>query len=356
MTMATASASLALMFACSLLLAGTAFSDDTIAIPLLERFKAWQAEYNRTYATPEEFQQRFMIYSENVRFIKTMNQLSTGSSYELGENQFTDLTEEEFKDTYLMKLDEQPPAAEAMGPTVGTMSTAGMSNGNNTGEAPNSVDWRTKGAVTRVKDQQQCGSCWAFATVASIEGVHQIKTGRLVSLSEQEIVDCDRGGNDNGCRGGSPRSAMEWVTRNGGLTTESDYPYVGSQRQCMSGKLGHHAARIRGYQAVQRNNEAELERAVAERPVAVFIDASRAFQFYKSGVFSGPCDTTTVNHVVTVVGYGSTGSDSGGRKYWIVKNSWGQGWGENGYVRMARRVRAREGMCAIAIEPYYPVM
>lgn len=203
----------------------------------------------------------------------------------------------------------------------------------------------------------RAGSCWAFATVASIEGVHQIKTGRLVSLSEQEIVDCDRGGNDHGCRGGYPRSAMEWVTRNGGLTTESDYPYVGSQRQCMSGKLGHHAARIRGYQAVQRKNEAELERAVAGRPVAVVIDASRAFQFYKRGVFSGPCNTTTVNHAVTVVGYGSAGSDSGGgRKYWIVKNSWGQGWGENGYVRMARRVRAREGMCAIAIEPYYPVM
>lgn len=170
-------------------------------------------------------------------------------------------------------------------------------------------------------------------------------------------MDCDRGGNDHGCRGGYPRSAMEWVTRNGGLTTESDYPYVGSQRQCMSGKLGHHAARIRGYQAVQRKNEAELERAVAGRPVAVVIDASRAFQFYKRGVFSGPCNTTTVNHAVTVVGYGSASSDSGGgRKYWIVKNSWGQRWGENGYVRMARRVRAREGMCAIAIEPYYAVM
>lgn len=171
MTMATASASLALvmLFACSLLLAGTAFSDDTIAIPLLERFKAWQAEYNRTYATPEEFQQRFMVYSENVRFIKTMNQLSTGSSYELGENQFTDLTEEEFKDTYLMKLDEQPPAAEAMPPIVGTMSTAGMSNGDNTGEAPNSVDWRTKGAVTPVKNQQQCGKVWVLMCVSVLE-------------------------------------------------------------------------------------------------------------------------------------------------------------------------------------------
>ncbi|AQK40479.1 Fruit bromelain [Zea mays] len=349
--MATTSALLALVLLASLL-AGTVFSDDIVPIhiPLLDRFQAWQAEYNRTYATPEEFQQRFMVYSENVKFIETMNQ--PGSSYELGENQFADLTEEEFKDTYLMKLDNVASSPEAMALTVDTMNRAGTSGGSNTNEAPNSVDWRTKGAVTPVKSQQHCGSCWAFAAVASIEGVHKIKTGRLVSLSEQEIVDCDRGGNNHGCHGGHSSSAMEWVTRNGGLTTESDYPYVGRQGQCMSDKLGHHAAKIRGRQAVQGKNEGALQHAVAGRPVAVSINASRAFQFYKRGIFSGPCNTTR-NHAVTVVGYGANAS---GHKYWIVKNSWGERWGEKGYVRMQRGVRAREGVCGIAIAPFYAVM
>ncbi|RCU61726.1 hypothetical protein SETIT_J028800v2 [Setaria italica] len=318
MTMATASASLAIALLFASFLAGTVFGDDAIPlpIPLLERFHAWQAEYNRTYATPEEFQYRFKIYCENVKFIETMNR--PGNSYELGENQFTDLTQEEFEDTYLMKLDEVASAPEAMG-QLGTMNVMG-----NADEAPNSVDWRTKGAVTPVKNQQHCGSCWAFAAVASIEGVHKINTGRLVSLSEQEIVDCDRGGNDHGCHGGHPSSAMAWVARNGGLTTESDYPYVGRQGQCRRDKLGHHAATIRGGWAVQRNNEAMLERAVARQPVTVLINASRAFKSYKRGVFSGPCNTS-LNHAVTVVGYGA---DTGGRKYWIVKNSWGQTWGD----------------------------
>ncbi|RCV33157.1 hypothetical protein SETIT_7G060000v2 [Setaria italica] len=270
MTTATASASLAVALLFASLLAGTVFGDDIIPIirmPLLERFHAWQAEYNRTYATPEEFQYRFRVYCENVKFIETMNR--PGSSYELGENQFTDLTQEEFEDMYLMKLNEVASAPEAMG-QLGTMNAGGTSGGGNTDEAPNYVDWRTKEAVT----------------------------------------------------------------------------------PCRRDKLGHHAATIRGGWAVQRNNEAMLERAVARQPVTVLINASRAFKSYKRGVFSGPCNTS-LNHAVTVVGYGA---DTGGRKYWIVKNSWGQTWGENGYVRLERRVSSSKGMCGIAMAPYYPVM
>ncbi|CAN6211789.1 unnamed protein product [Urochloa humidicola] len=253
--MATASSSLALALLFASFLSSMVCGESTI--PMLERFQAWQATYNRTYAALDEFQRRFEVYSENLEFIEATNLLER--PYELGENQFADLTYEEFQDTYLMKLDEEAsaldPTPEAMGQLDNTMNAV---------EAPNSVDWRTKGAVTPVKDQKQCGSCWAFAAVASIEGVHKIRTGRLVSLSEQEIVDCDRGGDDHGCQGGYPSSAMAWVARNRGLTAESDYPYTGRQgRQCRRGKLGHHAATIRGARAVPRNNEAALERAVA---------------------------------------------------------------------------------------------
>ncbi|RLN09702.1 ervatamin-B-like [Panicum miliaceum] len=144
--------------------------------------------------------------------------------------------------------------------------------------------------------------------------------------------------------------APPWI----GSYAESDYPYTGMQGQCRRGKTGHRTARIRGSQAMQRNNEAALERVMAEQPVTVAIDASsHNFQFYNSGVFSGPC-STNLNHAVTAVGYGA--EPGGGRKYWIVKNWWGKSWGKEGYVRMERRVRASEGTCGIALAPSYPVM
>lgn len=199
------------------------------------------------------------------------------------------------------------------------------------------------------------GSCWAFAAVASIESLHKIRTGRLVSLSEQEILDCARGLHANGCQGGYPSVAMRWVARNGGLTTEADYPYQSRQDACNRRKLRHRVAAIRGARAVPRYNEAALELAVARQPVTVLIDAGAggAFQHYRRGVLSGRCNTK-LNHAVTVVGYGT--DKASGRKYWIVKNSWGQDWGEDGgYIRMERRIRRRAGMCGIAISPYYPV-
>ncbi|CAL5061814.1 unnamed protein product [Urochloa decumbens] len=344
--MVTASSSLPLALLVASLLASMVCGESII--PMMERFQAWQATYDRTYATPEESQRRFEVYSENLKFIEATNLLEV--PYKLGENQFADLTDDEFEEMYLMKLDE---VANSVPAPEGTehLGTGGYLN--NTDKVPKSVDWRKKGAVTAVKNQNPCASSWAFAAVAAIEGAHKIKTGRLVSLSEQEIVDCDRGGYDHGCRGGHPDFAMAWVMHNGGLARESDYRYMGRQCQCWPGKLGHHAATVRDVGAVPRNNEAALERAVANRPIAVSIDAaSRAFRFYKRGVFSGPC-STRLHHAVTVVGYGATAR---GGKYWTVKNSWGKTWGENGYVRMQRRVRARRGVCGIAMEPYYPVV
>ncbi|CAL5085388.1 unnamed protein product [Urochloa decumbens] len=265
-TASTSSLALALTLA-TVLCAGTVMGD---GVPMLDRFRAWQVTYNRTYSTPAEFQRRFQVYTGNVEFIESTNRLSL--SYVPGENQFADLTNDEFRATYTMRPREVPNS-----------SRRGFFD--NAGEAPDSVDWRTQGAVTPVKDQQACGSCWAFAAVASIEGLHKIKTGELVSLSEQELVDCDRGGDDLGCAGGFPSSAMKWVAGNGGLASDSAYP---------------------------------------------------------------------TDHAVTAVGYGA--DDTDGRRYWIVKNSWGEAWGEKGYARMERRVAAKEGMCGIATLPHYPVM
>ncbi|KAL6657662.1 hypothetical protein ACP70R_005442 [Stipagrostis hirtigluma subsp. patula] len=346
--MAAASRSVALALLLLLVVAG-AVSGDML---MRDRFSAWQAAYNRTYATAGERRRRFEVYRRNMEYIEATNRRG-GLSYELGENQFADLTGEEFRATYTM------PPREAPRELISTLAGAAGEGRNGSysaaaaGAVPSSIDWRSKGAVTPVKVQMTCGSCWAFATVAAIEGLYKLKTGHLVPLSEQEIVDCDTTPPDSGCRGGYPGVAMRWVARNGGLATASEYPYENKQGKCRRGKVRNHTAKIRVGEPVERNNEAALERAVARQPVTVIINAG-GFQFYKGGVLSGACDPRQINHAVTVVGYGADGKQ--GRKYWIVKNSWGEAWGEKGYVRMERRIKAKEGMCGIATMPHYPVM
>ncbi|KAD3642061.1 hypothetical protein E3N88_31285 [Mikania micrantha] len=216
---------------------------------------------------------------------------------------------------------------------------------------PSSMDWRKKGAVTPIKDQGQCGCCWAFSAVAAVEGITQLKTGKLVSLSEQELVDCDTSGVDQGCEGGLMDNAFDFIVSNKGLTTETNYPYKGVDATCNSNEASNHAATITGHEDVPANSESALLKAVAGQPVSVAIDASGSdFQFYSSGVFTGDCGTE-LDHGVTAVGYGTTDD---GTKYWLVKNSWGASWGQEGYIMMQRGVEAKEGLCGIAMQASYP--
>ena len=200
-------------------------------------------------------------------------------------------------------------------------------------------------------DKKNAGSCWAFSAVAAMEGITQLSTGKLISLSEQELVDCDTSGEDQGCNGGLMDDAFKFIEQNHGLTTEANYPYAGTDGTCNNKKAAHPAAKINGYEDVPANNEKALQKAVAHQPIAVAIDAGGfEFQFYSSGVFTGQCGTE-LDHGVAAVGYGT--SDDG-MKYWLVKNSWGTGWGEEGYIRMQRDVTAKEGLCGIAMQASYP--
>jgi len=209
-----------------------------------------------------------------------------------------------------------------------------------------SLDWVSKGAVTGIKDQGQCGSCWAFSSTGSIEGAVFLKHGHLTSLSEQQLVDCSTAQGNAGCQGGLMDSAFKYVQTNG-LCTESAYPYTAKNGVCHSSSCAPSAdSKITGYKDVTHTENA-LGAAVDLTPVSVAIEADQSgFQLYKSGVFCGTCGTS-LDHGVLAVGYG----DEGTTAYWKVKNSWGTSWGEQGYIRMCRN----SNKCGISNEPSYPL-
>ncbi|KAK2665831.1 hypothetical protein Ddye_004405 [Dipteronia dyeriana] len=304
-------------------------------VTMEQRYERWLTRYHREYGSSEEWQLRFQIYKSNVQFIDSINLQDL--PFKLTDNQFADLTNEEFRSTYM--------GFRSMG-----QHATGCTQCIEFQDLPTIVDWRKKGAVTPVKNQGNCGSCWAFSAVAAVEGINQIKTGKLVSLSEQEIVDCD----DpvyQGCKGGFMEKAYDFIRINGGITTEDDYPYQAKDDACDNAKIQHHAVTISGYEAVSANDEKSLQAAVARQPVSVAIDAGGyEFQLYSHGVFNGYCGHE-LNHGVTAVGYG----ENSGQKYWLVKNSWGTRWGESGYIRIKRDSTDPRGTCGIAMEPSYPV-
>ncbi|KAK3121431.1 hypothetical protein QOZ80_8BG0653080 [Eleusine coracana subsp. coracana] len=327
---------LAFVCICSTVLAARELSDDDLAMTV--RHEQWMAQYGRVYKDATEKAQRFQVFEANVKFIDSFN--AKGHKFWLGVNQFADLTNEEFRATKTNK---------GFKPSTVKVPTGFRYEHVSVDTLPTSVDWRTKGAVTPIKDQGQCGCCWAFSAVAAMEGIVKLSTGNLISLSEQELVDCDVHGEDQGCEGGLMDDAFKFIIKNGGLTTESGYPYTAADGKCKSGSNS--AATIKGYEDVPANNEAALMKAVANQPVSVAVDGGdMTFQFYSGGVMTGSCGTD-LDHGIAAIGYGQA---SDGTKYWLMKNSWGTTWGENGYLRMEKDISDKKGMCGLAMEPSYP--
>jgi len=310
------------------------FKADTLA-PM---WGAWKAQHKKSYSAAEETV-RFGIFIENFNKIHRLNAETEGVTFAV--NKFADLTATEFKQIYASGAIYDNHRKE--------IARNSLRRNLEVDTLPDSVDWRNKGAVTPVKDQGQCGSCWAFSTTGVLEGFNFVNNGQLDSYSEQQIVDCASAAG-YGCQGGWPYLAVQYAAQNG-LELESDYPYTAKDGQCHFDAGKAHKVNA-GYQFVTPKSNDQLKAALVNFPVSVLIEADQdTFQFYKSGVISTGCGAN-LDHAVLAVGYQKVGV----LEAFIVKNSWGTTWGSDGYVFIStiQTLNQGQGACGILAQPMIP--
>ena len=328
----------------------------SVSATVIDKFYQW-AETHKI-ALPEGDHELLHIlenWKNNDRIIADTN--AKNLSYTLGHNAFSGMSSEEFAEHMHFGLNRE---------ILETTGLRGFSETLDTDFAETSVDWRTQNAVTPVKNQKQCGSCWSFSTTGALEGIYAIKRGTLVSYSEQQLVDCDyirAGGTSLGCNGGDMKSAMEWIGKNNGLCTESAYPYVSGDTKtngpCQKSCSIVSGSDISTTVSVSANSDSAMMTALAQQPVSIAIEADQSsFQLYKSGVFTG-AGGANLDHGVLLVGYGTMN----GLDYYILKNSWDVTWGSQGYMYIARGVDASgkpynggKGQCGLLMQGVYPVL
>lgn len=317
-------------------------------ISYISAFSTWNQEWpvfkaihGKSYNYPIEEQFRMNVYKENKKKIEEHNRAYENGevSFRMKMNQFGDLKSSEVK--ALMNGFKMSPNIKRTGEVYIPISR----------DLPTSTDWRQKGAVTPVKDQAKCLSCWSFSATGSLEGQIYLKNGKLISLSEQNLIDCTKSYGNQGCIGGNVVASFQYIKDNKGIDTEESYPYEAHDYICRFNRttIG---GTDKGHRSIQLGSEEDLQNAVANvGPISVTIDASQlSFHFYSGGVYHEPhCNSTSLDHCVLVVGYGT----ENGQDYWLVKNSWGTSWGEKGYIKMARN---KYNHCGIVSLARYPIV
>lgn len=328
-----------------------------------ERFAKWAQEFRIHFRDETHSASVFQKWLNNDQFIQEINERNL--TYSLGHNPFSGMDLDEFRRFYLW--DSRLPKRSEDRTYDATFQGSDP--------LPSTIDWTANGAVTPVKDQGQCGSCWSFSTTGALEGAFYLNTGSLTSFSDQQLVDCDtlkNGGRDHGCNGGLMDNAFSWIAKNNGLCQEVDYPYVSGSTKT-GGTCQTKCSNVKGsdvdhFTDVKPSSDEDMMAALSKRPVSIAIEADqREFQLYKSGVFTGACGTT-LDHGVLVTGYGSESSevDTSGKSldFYLVKNSWSKSWGLNGYIKLGRGINPETGatyndgagQCGMLLQASYPVL
>ncbi|XP_044065449.1 cathepsin S, ortholog2, tandem duplicate 1 [Siniperca chuatsi] len=301
----------------------------------------WKKTHEKKYQNEVEDVRRRELWEKNLMLITIHNlEASMGlHTYDLSMNHMGDMTTEEILQ-YFATFSPPTDIQRAPSPFAGTSGA----------DVPDTMDWREKGCVTSVKMQGSCGSCWAFSAAGALEGQLAKTTGKLVDLSPQNLVDCSGKYGNHGCNGGYMHRAFQYIIDNQGIDSDASYPYIGQSQQCRYNPM-YRAANCSQYSFLPEGDEGDLKQALATiGPISVGIDATRPrFTFYRSGVYDDPTCTQKVNHAVLAVGYGTLN----GQDYWLVKNSWGTTFGDQGYIRMARN---KNNQCGIALFACYPII
>ena len=288
----------------------------------LDQFLEHKRRYRKTYSSKEELEYRLIVFSQNMEFIDRHNQQD--KPFELGENQFTDMTFTEFKNKYLF---QEPLENHLKGENEGDMPAGG-------------IDWRSQGKVTEVKNQDACGSCWAFSATGSLESAYAIFKDMTIELSEQELVDCSRDYGNFGCMGGLMTHAFDYI-KSKSISTEKDYPYKAQDGVCQV-DLDAQRYGLAAYKLLEPRDVTGLCDSLDKQPVSVAIEVQPDFMHYKKGIYVNDSCGALLNHGVLAVGFNTEGDIP----YFIVKNSWGKDWGDQGYIKM--KIGKGSGTCGIA--------
>lgn len=342
------------------------------SLSLKERFDDWVIEFDHSFLDDIEKQQVFETWVSNDKYIDMVN--SKNLSFTLGHNYFSGMNEDEYKKYMGLKPISLPSIVDSIKNKVCKVKCLrdketsiiekihcyeDCGESDYITELDSEVNWVKKGGVTDVKNQGQCGSCWSFSTTGALEGAYYVKYGKLPSFSEQQLVDCDNfknGGKDHGCNGGLMDNAFSWISKNEGLCSEEDYPYVsGTTKQpgvCDNTCSVIENSEVQSFVDVDKNSDDAFMAALMMQPVSIAIEADqKSFQLYKSGVFTDTCGTN-LDHGVLAVGYGTENNID----YYLVKNSWGTTWGDNGYIKLARgsEYNNGKGQCGLLMQASYP--